>query len=175
MIVHRPDSDERRYGSVVAPNTFHVYLQSGSRWRTQRMQHMQVACAVVHEMVHCKRMEHEPFDSLFELAATEGLAYNTEYLFRRNLAPWYRVNGVVNKIKAMPNEELLNMKGQFMNAEDTRGAISQESWNEWYAAHLYLMCKPEIIGIDAVTRQLASGKQLAELIVLPATVLLDVD
>lgn len=181
MVVHRvkkvgPQGDY--YGSATTKNTMHLHIPSEVKWRTQKMCTLMDACGIVHELVHCQRMGVTPNDSLYERAATEGLAYNAEYAFRANKAPWYRLNGVVNKIAALDSESLTNIRYPFMAIGAQEQAQSRQApigvYDEWVeATHLFAVGKAEIVGIDMVTKRLRGGEELGRLIRLPATELLE--
>lgn len=177
LVVHRvPPGESSVFGSATTSKTMHLFLKEKDIARSQRVNDLLRTCTIFHELVHCQRFEFAPLDNMLERAATEGLAYNAEYLFRSDLAPWYRWPGVVRKIGAMATDEIEPIRGSFIEAATKLGSWDdEEAYDNWMgAAYRHRISKGEIVGIHAVSRQLQAGRTIAELLILPATAILNV-
>lgn len=174
LVAHRLAAGERGvYGYTSASKTLHVNVREKSQEYSPRRKEMAIAGTLFHELVHCLRLETTPYDNLLEVAATEGLAYNLEFLFRRETSPWYRWPGVVQKIQAMPKEDIETIRKSFFAIAMNPDSWTDELHREWIGkTYRHKMGKGEIVGIEAVYRQLVAEREIPELMKLPATVLL---
>lgn len=167
MVVHQGNHPQARTAAT-APGTFHMAVwQRYYRWGTDAIV-KHIAATMVHEQTHCRRLEWYVPNSLFELAATEGLAYNLERKFRYWAEPNSRAKGMVNRIAELDGRTINPMRRLFMRSFAAVEVWDTDSCDEWFNTDYFeKLSKTEIIGIRAVKERVDRGEDIATLLMLP--------
>ena len=150
-------------GRAIDMHTFLLRIDNRIVRPTLRYDSPLLSRDTLHEVIHCTRFEHTGDESVLELAASEGLAYMADELYRQK----YYGKRLVSKffdfdLDADPQLEarILDNAQQSTYSQDGERAYFTSSVPNWRGGDLY--------GIQRVKAQLEKGFTISDLISQPA-------
>lgn len=161
--------------SATTSKTMQLYLrphQMGGHLDIGYMAH-----SVLHESLHAIRKESMPSLTVGELGATEGIAYVSEYLFKKKVPHWRMPTSIVDHVIALPDHEIATQSEELVKImdEDLYGK-KDESWlKPRRRGVMGRFHETEVIGIATVYRQVLAGREISELLRLPAAEVLGLE
>ena len=173
VVVHQLKVADR-VADASTSKTIGLYLRPTMMEQTE-LNSFWISNLMLHEIVHCMRMERYAITSSSEIAATEGLAYVADRQFKNSLYRSYGRKeygiGLVGRIAMIPPVILRQYRQGFLRATRPHQEICEEVNQEWIldTVPYYFVGKGVMVGIDAVSRHVAAGRQIADLIHLPTS------
>lgn len=163
-------SANRHYGWATSAERFglHVVIDDDPIPRRAKKAALW-SCTVVHELVHCARMEQVEYKGLAERIASEGLAYAAEELYRQRFC----AKQVASRFVASDfevNPALAARFSDLMGDDTSEQPILDRYFDEESACQD--MPDGALYGMQQVHRRLGAGRRLADLLHQPATALL---
>ncbi len=137
----------------------------------------QLPGTVMHELTHCLRFERYPVVTLTEAIATEGIAYVLEHEFNQITLGEHNFNlfDFLPEISPRSMKKLLEELGNadFQHAEIDELAVEDfQLWDSPYTDYSFAS-RVDIIGISTVSALRSMGMPFAEIIELPADLIID--
>lgn len=130
----------------------------------------QLSGVIVHEVVHCARMEHVGRLDFVELVATEGLAYIAQHLYEQKFCGKQVLSKFWHEEDLNIDQQLDTTFREFVSED----RFSEEDKEEWSFSRGYSSIPHgALYGAQRVWKRLSAGAELAELVSLPAEVILD--
>ncbi len=161
------------------PKTIHLYLRPYLMAETE-INSFRISGILFHELVHSVRMETYQPNSSLEFAATEGLAYVADRKFSDSLysmfdRPKYGI-GLVGRVAMMPEIIRRQYRRDFIKAATPDEGTSNDVYKEWILDGIpkFPLGKGVVVGIDAVSKHIQAGREIADLIDLPTNEVLAV-
>lgn len=181
--------NNKKYLDVYRVKPFYFYTAATSTSKTMqlflrphqlygRLDVGRVSQTLFHEYVHAARMEKIAPKSLGELAATEGIAYVADYFYGKNTKCWsYNRTPIVEQVMEWPRLAIETQRRNLSKLQHEKAFDPQG--NHWLrvgsARQLSGLCGAEVIGINAVYRQVEAGRAIGELLHLPASEILGLE
>ncbi len=168
--------DGSSHGGAYDMHNFSIYVPSRELRRNELVTNRPgTARTILHELVHCIRMEIIDDDTLAETAATEGLAECATDKFVKQMLPnyvWYE-----NRQKLVDRFDISGVEAEFMAAVTDGQDFTDEICDEWFVQKLEgqdLLTAGTLVGVHKVSQLLRNGAQLPDLIYTSAETLLGI-
>lgn len=157
------------YASATGYRTIN-YLVNEASLRYRRPTTEVTAQALVHEAVHCVRWRTATPTRSPERAASEGLAYVSEYQHRiwsqRKYGGTPPRRSAIEAIKDLPKKQKIEMRKQFLDDVLSFSSTDKASWDWWFMWRVGSvgLSKGEVVGVDSVLTHVRQGAKIGEML-----------